>query len=103
MDAVGIQKHSKNPLTLLLVDYFFPVHLDYDLFFLLYLELQRSAEQMMRCESAATQGLRSDKIPLSATERRVLKPHPAPPLFPLRVADLHALSLLAWHPVNSQP
>uniref|UniRef100_A0A8C2HZ67 UDP-N-acetylglucosamine--peptide N-acetylglucosaminyltransferase 110 kDa subunit n=1 Tax=Cyprinus carpio TaxID=7962 RepID=A0A8C2HZ67_CYPCA len=37
------RKHSKNPLTLLIVDYFFPVHVDYDLFFLLYLELQRSA------------------------------------------------------------
>lgn len=55
----------------------------------------------MRCESAAAQGLRSDK---TATKTRALEPHfPLPSTPGLRVADLHALFLLAWHPVATQP
>lgn len=94
------RKHSKNPLTLLIVDYFFPVHVDYDLFFLLYLELQRSAEQMMRCESTATQGLRSVK---TATKRRALERTPLSPRPLAGRLQTCTCSLLAWHPVAVQP
>lgn len=69
-------------------------------FFSFYLELQRSAEQMMRCESAAAQGLRSDK---TATKRRALEPHslfPRPPACGLQICTP---SLLAWHLVATQP
>lgn len=44
---------------------------------------------MMRCESAAAQGLRSDK---TATKRRALEPDSPLPSTPgWRVADLHPL------------
>lgn len=97
LDAVSKRKHSKNPLTLTCWFFFLFIWI---MIFLLYLELQRSAEQMMRCESAAARGLRSDKCDQKAHAQTAPLPSPHSQTCGSQTC---MPSLLAWHQVYTQP